>query len=76
MNIHRTRATKITIAEMRASGVRGILICCSDYRCSHSTTANADGWPDDPRLRDIEGRFVCAVCGKRGADIRPDFPKG
>jgi hypothetical protein len=33
-----TRQKKITFAEMRAAGVRGLLIYCSDYRCSHSTT--------------------------------------
>jgi hypothetical protein len=25
------------------------------------------------RLSDIEERFVCQACGKRGADVRPDF---
>ena len=33
----------------------------------------ADGWPDDMRLSDIEQRFICKACGKRGADLRPDF---
>jgi hypothetical protein len=27
----------------------------------------ADQWPDDVRLSDIEHRFVCTACGKRGA---------
>lgn len=67
------REQKITFGEMRASGVRGVLICCSDYRCSHSTKALADGWAGDLRLSDIEHRFVCNRCGRRGADIRPDF---
>jgi hypothetical protein len=26
---------KITFAEMRAAGVRGLLVYCSDYKCSH-----------------------------------------
>jgi hypothetical protein len=26
---------KITFAEMRASCVRGLLVYCSDYHCSH-----------------------------------------
>ena len=30
------------------------------------------GWPDDVRLSDIEDRFVCTACGKRGADVRGD----
>jgi hypothetical protein len=25
------------------------------------------------RLSDIEPRFVCQACGKRGADVRPNF---
>jgi hypothetical protein len=29
---------KITFEEMRAAGVRGLLIYCSDYKCGHSTT--------------------------------------
>jgi hypothetical protein len=57
---------------MRESGVRGVLIYCSDYKCSHSIAISADRWPDDVRLSDID-RFVCTVCGRRGADIRPDF---
>ena len=32
-----------------------------------------DRWPDDMRLSDLEPRFVCSACGKRGADVRPDF---
>jgi len=58
---------------MRSSGVRGLLVYCSDYRCSHGTANSGDRWPDDVRLSDIEPRFVCKACGKKGADIRPDF---
>ena len=68
-----TRQQKITFGEMRAVGVRGILIYCSDYKCSHSTAISADRWPDDVRLSDIEPRFTCPACGQRGADVRPDF---
>jgi hypothetical protein len=64
---------KITLGETRASGVRGLLIYCSDYRCSHSTTMSADRWPDHVRLSDIEPLFTCQACGQRGADVRPDF---
>jgi hypothetical protein len=45
----------------RAAGVRGLLIYCSDYKCSHWTTMSADRWPDDVRLSDIEPRFTCQV---------------
>src|SRR5215831_15356715 len=47
---------KITFAEMRAAGVRGVLIYCSDYRCSHSICLDADRWPDAVRLS-LAGRL-------------------
>jgi hypothetical protein len=36
---------------------------------------SADQWADDVRLSDIEDRFVCKACGKRGADVRPDLSR-
>ena len=65
------RSQKITFAEMREMGVRGLLVYCADYRCSHSIAISGDGWPDDARLSDIEPRFVRQACGKRSADVRP-----
>jgi hypothetical protein len=75
------RPEKITFGDMRSSGVRGILVYCTDYRCSHSLELSEERWQDEVRLSDIEPRFVCAACGKRGADVRPNFnwdnkPKG
>jgi hypothetical protein len=64
---------KITLGEMRTAGVRGVLIYCSDYKCSHWTAISADRWTDDVRLSDLEPLFTCQACGKRGADVRPDF---
>ena len=65
------RPQKITFAEMRESGVTAVLIYCSDFRCSHSVEMLADHWPNDVRLSDIESRFVCTACGRKGADVRP-----
>jgi hypothetical protein len=67
------RPQKISLGEMRSSGVRGLLIYCSDYRCSHSIAISADRWPDNVRLSDLEARFACRACGKRGVDVRPCF---
>jgi hypothetical protein len=63
----------ITFGEMRDMGMRGLLVYCADYRCSHSIAVMADQWADDVRLSDIEDRFTCTACGERGADVRPDF---
>ena len=67
------REQKITFGEMRAQGVRGLLIYCADHKCSHSTAWLADAWPDHLRLSDVKPKFTCRTCGKRGADVRPDF---
>src|ERR1700732_2352122 len=40
-------------------GVRGLLIYCADYKCSHWTTLSGDTWPDDVHLSDLEPRFTC-----------------
>ncbi|TPQ38873.1 hypothetical protein C2U70_08240 [Bradyrhizobium guangdongense] len=70
------RPQKITFGDMREAGIRGVLVWCADYRCSHSVALSADRWADDVRLSDIEPRFVCSACGKRGAEVRPDFNWG
>jgi len=64
---------KITFGEMRASGASGVVIFCSDYHCAHSVKLSADRWPDHMRLSDLESRLVCGTCGRRGADVRPDY---
>jgi hypothetical protein len=50
------RPQKITFGEMRESGVRGILIYCADYHCSHSIAISGDDWPDHVRLSDMRAR--------------------
>jgi hypothetical protein len=68
-----TRPQKITFAGMRAAGVSGVLVYCSDFRCSHWTRLEAGRWADDVRLSDLEPRFICAACRRGGADVRPDW---
>ena len=66
------RPQKITLGEMRAMGIRGLLIYCAGYKCSHNVAISADQWPDDVRLSDLEALFVCQACGLKGADVRAD----
>ena len=54
---------KITFAEMRESGARGLLVYCADHRCSHSIAVSADGWPEEVQLSDIEPRFTRTAAG-------------
>jgi hypothetical protein len=69
------RTVKITFGEMRDMGAHGVVVHRADYKCSHSQAISAERWADDVRLSDIEGQFTCTKCGKRGADVRPDFTK-
>jgi hypothetical protein len=70
------RQQKITFGEMRASGASRVIVRCGDYKCGHSVTIYPALWPDTVRLSDLEERFVCTVCGRRGA-VRPLFePSG
>jgi hypothetical protein len=61
------RPQKIIFAEMRDMGVRGILVYCADYQCSHSIAISGDGWPDELRLSDIVGHTV-----SQSDSFRPD----
>jgi hypothetical protein len=51
------RQPKITSGEMREMGIRGLLVYCADYRCSHSielSPAEIDKWSDIVRLSDLD----------------------
>jgi hypothetical protein len=63
------RPQKITFAEMREMGVRGVLVYCADY---HARTQSQSALMPGPTM-DVEPRFICRACGNRGADVRPDF---
>ena len=70
------RQQKITLWEMRANnGPRLLIVYCSDHKCSHSIIISSSLWPDHVRLSDLEPRFTCKACGRRGADVRPLFEK-
>ena len=68
------RQQQITFGEMRESGVFGVLVCCGDYHCSHSTTLPADRWPDQVRLSDIEPQSFARFVASAAPDVRPNFP--
>jgi hypothetical protein len=70
------REQKITLGEMRSgSGPTRLIVYCSDFKCTHHVVVNADRWGDDVRLSDLEPRFTCKACGRRGADVRPLFER-
>ena len=48
------RQQKITLGEMRQSGLRRLLVYCSDHKCSHSVVVDSERWGDDVRLSDLD----------------------
>jgi hypothetical protein len=62
------RPLKITFREMRAMGLRGVLVYC---HCGHHVALDAERWSDDVRLSEVEPLFVCQGCGYRGATFGP-----
>ena len=63
----------ITLGHMRSHGCRDLLVYCEAIGCNHSIVMNADHLPDDLSIRSLGPRMVCARCGHRGADVRPDW---
>jgi hypothetical protein len=45
-----TRQQKITLGEMRSSGVRGLLVYSADSKCAHAIRISADRRPDNPAV--------------------------
>ena len=69
---------QVTIASIRAHGVRHLLVYCrgkrtGDWPCHHEGTLSVDRFNADDALRDIEQRCRCTACGWRRADLRPDY---
>jgi hypothetical protein len=62
--------------QVRRDGRSLFLIYCCDYQYSTRSPSAPDRWPDHARSSNIEPLFVCTACGKRGADVRPDFATG
>ena len=63
----------VTLGHIRSHGVRRLLIYCSTGLCHHGAVVEADRWPDDTVLLDLDRRAVCTKCGMIGADVRPNW---
>lgn len=70
--------TPVTIASVRAHGVRTLLVYCNgrregDWPCHHRGMLSVDSFEADEALVDIKRRCRCTACGWRRADVRPDY---
>jgi hypothetical protein len=66
----------VTIASIRAHGVRQLLVYCrgkraDDWPCRHEGALPVGCFGADEALRDIERRCRCTASGWRRADLRP-----
>jgi hypothetical protein len=59
---------KITFGEMRDMGVRGILIYCADYRCSHSIATSGIAGPMISDSQILSGVSFAVPPGQRGRE--------
>ena len=60
----------MTLANMRANGVRSLLVYCS--ACPRTVIFNVDAYPETLPVPAFEPRMVCTGCGMIGADARPN----
>jgi len=70
----------VTIASVRADGVRQLLVYClgkreGDWTRHHQGTLPIDRFQVEEVLGDIERRCRCTVCGWGRVDLRPDYSK-
>ena len=63
--------TKITFGEMRASGVRDVLICCRDHRCSNNVATYITALPQAEHDAAASDRDVPAPFVRKSANWKP-----
>ena len=65
------RQQKITLGEMRSgNGPRRLLVYCSDHKCPLRGRSMPLPGVMRIRLSDLEPKFTCKACGRRGANVR------
>jgi hypothetical protein len=68
---HDRQAPPATLGNMRADGVRSLLIYCNT--CDHSAVINVDRYGDDVFVPSFNSCMVCTQCGIIGAEARPNW---
>ena len=63
----------MTLANMRANGVRSLAITCGALWCHHQGILDVSPYPDDIAVPSFGPRMVCTACGAVGADAPPNW---
>jgi hypothetical protein len=70
----RYQGSPMTLANMRAQGMRSLSVSC--WLRHHGAVLAVDPWPDDVPVPSFGPRMVCTGCGIVGADARPNWTEG
>jgi hypothetical protein len=65
----------MTLGNMRANGIRSVIVHCSNVACRHEAIVNVDSQADDVFVPTLGPRMRCEPCGQRGADVRVNWYK-
>jgi hypothetical protein len=61
----------MTLGNMRANGVRSLLVYC--LACHRDVVLNVEAYGNDVPVPAFSPRLVCTACGHVGADARPNW---
>jgi hypothetical protein len=61
----------MTFGNMRAHGMTRLDVSCHGYLCGNRTMIDVSRYPDDAIVAHLQ--FLCARCGSRNVDARPDW---
>lgn len=67
----RYRGPPMTLGNMRANGVRSLLVYC--LACHRDVVFDVEAYPDDVPVPAFSPRMVCTACGMIGAEARPNW---
>jgi hypothetical protein len=65
----KTRGPLMTLANMRANGVRAVIATCE--ACGHKADVNVDALPETLAVPETGRRLRCSQCGGKRIDTRP-----
>lgn len=61
----------MTLANMRALGVRRLEAICENTLCGHAGVVEVDALPGEIPVPDVAGRSRCSRCGGKTVSTRP-----
>ena len=63
----------MTFGNMRANGVRSLVVHCLNFDCRHEKIVNVDAYGDEMFVPSLGPRTRYELCGQRGADVMPNW---